>query len=674
MFTAEVFKRAMVRIGVGILGVGTASADVRLPRLVNDHMVLQRDSRVPIWGWADAGELVRIEFHGKKTTTQTDRTGRWSTSLGPFSAGGPYDMVIVGKNRVAVHDILIGDIWLASGQSNMEFTLGRGPEDYMVGVANADQEIADTTYPQLRLFKVHRAVRFGPVDDVEADAWAASRPQIAATFSAVAYLFGREIHKRYHVPVGVIETSWGGTVAEAWVSATGLKSFPEFANDIDVVHQTNGAFVRAEHDGYLKLKAEWDKQHSAEDRGEHDGRPRWADPALDVSAWPTISEPQSKPDERLKGFDGVVWYRREIKIPAGLARQGGLVHLSTSGKTDTTYFNGQEIGHTEGWDKPRSYPVPAGMVKPGRNVLVVRMTGESGYVGMFDSDNPDRLSVEIDETSLPLSGSWAYQPGPDLADHPVLPELSKLMDEPNKATVLFNGMINPLLPFRIKGVIWYQGEENALDKRASQYRTLFPALIRDWRAHWGYDFPFLFVQLAGFGHNKPGPAEYQWAELREAQSMTLALPNTGMATAIDVGDENDIHPRDKQAVAHRLVRSAAEVAYGEKIIDSGPTYESMQIEGNHIRIRFHNLGSGLLVKDKYGYLRGFEIAGSDGKYAWAQAHQDGPDILVFHDSIQHPVSVRYDWSNTPDGNLFNAEGLPATPFRTETPKAPYASR
>jgi sialate O-acetylesterase len=651
---------------VGLLWPSLSSADVRLPKLIGDNMVLQRDAKLELWGWADPGEKIVIDFRGQTLKARTDKTGRWSIYSGPFSAGGPYDLIVSGRNRIELRNVLIGDVWLASGQSNMEFTLGRGPEVYMLGVVNADQEIADTAYPQLRLFKVDHKMGFKPACDVEAGTWVASTPQTAADFSAVAYLFGRAVHKRYHIPVGLIETSWGGTVAEAWMSTAGLKAFPEFGKDIDELQQANDAKVRAEHDQYVKLKTEWDKQHSAEDRGERDGRPIWADPALDASSWPTIIEPQSKPNELLKGFDGVVWFRREITVPANLTGRDVRVQLSSAGKTDTTYFNGKEIGHTEGWDKPRSYFVPAGNIKSGRNVIVIRMTGEDGYVGMFDSDNPDKSYVDVGGTSLPLSGSWAYQPGTDVENYPVEPALSKLIDSPNKAALLFNGMIHPLLSFRIKGAIWYQGESNA--DRSAQYRTLFPSLIRDWRAQWGYEFPFLFVQLAGLGRNKPDPAEYPWAELREAQSMALSLPNTGMATAIDVGDENDIHPRNKQDVAHRLMLAAAKVAYGENnIVYDGPTYKSMQIEGSRVRIKLSTLGSGFVVKNKYDYIQGFEIAAADGKFRWAQALQDGQDIVVFNHAISQPVAVRYDWMNTPDGNLFNTEGLPALPFRTDAP-------
>jgi sialate O-acetylesterase len=437
-------------------------------------MVLQRDARLPVWGWAAPGEQIRIEVRGQHVTARADARGQWAASIGPLTAGGPYDMTVSGKNTVVLHDVLVGDVWLASGQSNMEFPL-EGSGEWKTGVYHAGEEVAAAHYPRVRLFKVQRKVAFSPAQDVDGDGWVAVTPDTVGNFSAVAYLFGRELHERYRIPIGMIEADWGGTVAEAWVSETGLKAFPEFR------------------------------------------------------------EPAAANDH-------------------------------------------------------------------------------------------------------------------------------------NRPSVLFNGMVNPLIHFRIKGVIWYQGEANAMDNRAAQYRRLFPALIEDWRSQWAYQVPFLFVQLAGYGHNELEPAEYSWAELREAQSMALSLPATGMATAIDIGDENDIHPKDKQDVAHRLVLAAAHVVYADNVIDSGPTYQSMRIEGNRIHIKFSNVGSGLWIKDGQGYCRGFEIAAGDGKFRWAQAQQQGREIVVFNDAVSQPVAVRYDWSNTPDGNVYNKEGLPALPFRTDAPR------
>lgn len=479
---------------IGVLGSHAGLANVQLPTLIGDHMVLQRDAKIVLWGWADPGEHVMIEFHGRVYLARTDRSGQWSRIAGPFPAGGPFDLVVTGLNRLVVRDILIGDVWLASGQSNMEFSIQRNGA--LGGIDRAEQEIAGADFPQIRLLRVHHTIALMPQTHVDADPWAAVTPTTVANFSAIGYLFGRELHQRYQIPIGLIESSWGGTVAEAWVSARSLKRFPEFRASIESLQNLAAAPV--------------------------------ADPPIPVN-------------------------------------------------------------------------VPT---------------------------------------------------------------------DPNNPTLLFNGMIAPLTPYRIKGILWDQGEANA--DRALQYRALFPALIRDWRREWGYEVPFLFVQLAGYQPNKADPAEYPRAELREAQSMALALPTTGMATAVDLGDENHVHPSNKQDVAHRLALAAAKIVYGENIVASGPTFQSMTIEGPRIRIKFSNIGSGLLITDGPGEGRGFEIAGADGKFAWARAELDADSVLVSSAAIQQPVAVRYDWRNTPDGNLHNQEGLPAVPFRTDAPKAASA--
>lgn len=651
---------------IGLFETGLALGNVRLPALIGNNMVLQRDTKIALWGWADPGEQLGIEFHGETIKTKADKSGRWSTFAGPFTAGGPYDLVVVGKNRLKLRNVLIGDVWLASGQSNMEFPLKHDEKDDFGGVLNAAKEIAGANFPQIRLFKVHHKIAIKPQTDVEADTWSAVTPETVGGFSAVAYLFGRELHERYQVPIGLIESNWGGTVAEAWVSEGSLKSFPEFQHAIDSLKTIDEKKASAEYDQYVKQKAAWDGQHGTEDRGQIGGRDVWAQTDFNMSSWSTIVEPQTKAEEALKGFDGVVWFRKEFSVPAENAGKDLAVHLTNAYKSDTTFFNGAKIGETLQADN-HDYLVPGKLVKAGRNVLAVRVKGSDGFVGMY-SDDARKFNAEVGGQVIPLAGPWSYQSGADLSALPAPSLLAKLNSDPNTSMVLFNGMINPLVQFKIKGVIWYQGESNAIDNRAAQYRTLFPALINDWRHQWGYEVLFLFVQLAGFGPNKPEPSEYQWADLREAQSMTLSLSHTGMATAVDIGDEKDIHPRDKQDVAHRLVLAAAKTAYGENLVYSGPTYQSMQIEGSRVRIKFYSPGSGLVVKDKYGYGRGFEIAAADGKFHLAQARRDGQDIVVFNEAISQPVAVRYDWMNTPDGNVYNQDDLPAIPFRTDATK------
>jgi sialate O-acetylesterase len=652
------------------LGAGQeAVAEVRLPAVIGDAMVLQRDAKIRLWGWADPGESVAIAFLGNSFKTKADRSGHWSMSLGPYPAGGPYEMSIVGKNSVKLSDILIGDVWLASGQSNMELQL-KSP--FGLSVDNADREIAAASFPRIRLLKVQQKTAPRPDSDIASDGWRAVTPETAADFSAVAYFFGRELHQQYHVPIGLIQASWGGTVAEAWMSGSALQRFPEFAKST----QALGGITeeqRAAYRDYAQRRMAWYRAHAQDDRGRVDGRNLWADPKFDSSPWPTISLPQdlSACGKDFDGFAGTVWYRRTLTVPAEQLGTPVFLNLGYMAYDDVTYFNGQQVGATQAFLKSREYVVPAKHVRAGENSIVVRLTGINdptfACTGLFDPDEP--MMATVGTTKVPLNGIWSYMPGPNLQDFPRADATTLAANpSPDVPSTLFNGMINPLRPMRIKGVIWYQGESNA--GRPAQYRTLFPALIGDWRNQWGYDLPFLFVQLAGYGPNKPEPADYPWAELREAQTMTLSLPGTGMASTIDIGNEHDIHPSNKQDVGHRLALAAAKVAYGEVVVDSGPTYQSMKAENQQIRIRFSNVGSGLLIRDKYGYGRGFEIAGSDGKYHWAQARLDGQDIIVSSPLVEHPTAVRYGWSNTPDGNVYNREGLPAVSFRTTQKDTP----
>jgi sialate O-acetylesterase len=648
------------------LGAGhEAVADIRLPAVIGDAMVLQRDSKMRLWGWADPGEPVAIAFLGNSFKSKADRSGQWSVSLGPYPAGGPYEMSIAGKNSLKLRDILIGDVWLASGQSNMELQL-KSP--FGLSVDNADREVAAASFPQIRLLKVQQKTAPRPDSDTTSEGWRAVTPETAASFSAVAYFFGRELHQRYQVPIGLIQASWGGTVAEAWMSESAVQRFSEFAKSKAMEETTEAA--RASYRTYAQRRTAWYRVHGQDDRGRVNGRNIWADAKFDSSAWPTIALPQdfSACGKDFDGFAETVWYRRTLTVPAEQIGKPLLLNLGLMAFDDVTYFNGQRVGATRAFIKLREYVVPAQHVRAGENSIVVRLTGINdptfACTGVFDPAG--QMMATIGTKNIPLNGIWSYMPGPDLQDFPRTDATTLAANpSPNAPTTLFNGMINPLRPMRIKGVIWYQGEANV--DRPAQYRTLFPALIRDWRKQWGYDFPFLFVQLAAFGANTPEPADYPLAELREAQTMTLSVPGTGMASAIDIGNEHDVHPSNKQDVGHRLALAAATVAYGEDVVDSGPTYLSMNAENQQIRIRFSNRGSGLTIRDKYGYGRGFEIAGTDGKYHWAQARLDGQDILVSSPLVEHPTAVRYAWSNTPDGNVYNREGLPAVSFRRDNP-------
>jgi len=455
---------AVMSVGV-LLVVAPAGADVRLPKIIGDHMVLQQGMPVPIWGWADAAESVTVTLGESKAATTADADGKWMVKLDAAQAGGPCQMTVQGNNTITLDDILVGEVWVCSGQSNMQWSVS--------GSANPQVEIAAADYPKIRLFTVARKVAEKPLDDCEGS-WVACSPQTVPGFSAVAYFFGRYLHKELDVPVGLINTSWGGTIAEAWTSHEGLLGEPDF------------------------------------------------EPILQRAA-------------------------------------------------------------------------------------------------QFDPNTP------------------------------------------NQASNLYNAMIQPLIPFGIRGAIWYQGESNC--SRAKQYRKLFPAMITDWRTHWGQgDFPFLFVQLAPFRYGGLDPRCL--AELWEAQRLTLSLPNTGMAVTTDIGNVADIHPKNKQDVGRRLALWALAITHGKDLVYSGPLYESMAVEGDKIRVRFKHVGGGLVAGEGKP-LAEFTIAGADGQFVPADAVIDGDSIVVHSDQVTAPVAVRFAWRDDAAPNLFNQEGLPASPFRTD---------
>lgn len=644
-----------------------SNANIKLPALVGDNMVLQRDTKITLWGWATPGEKVNIQFQNQNLKTIATKLGKWSVVLLPVSAGGPYEMRLKGNNEIVVRNILVGDVWLASGQSNMEMALTQ--------INNSKKEIDSANYPKIRLFQLLREGALNPKDDVLSDGgWNKCSSQTVEKFSAVAYLFGCQLYNEYKVPIGLINSTCGGTPAEVWVSQEALKTLPFMKEQITAFKNISEKDA-LEYENYATRRRFWKKKFGNIDRGNAAGSTSWADIDLNTNDWQIMQQPlmwKEFPSMKqnvlaLKGYNGTIWFRKEIDIPQELA--GKPIDLNLGGiiMSDTTFFNGQVVGETVSLTLPpplRVYTIPGCLVHAGRNVIAMKITGINEFFG--GTKGPD-MFIKIGNRKMSLVGEWLYKPAPDLTSYPEPVALTNsFIGMPSSPSILYNSMIAPLVPYAIKGVIWYQGESNAnTQERAEQYSLLFPTLIKDWRSRWGYDFPFLFVQLAGFQPNKTEPADYVWSTLRESQAKTLNLPNTGMATAIDIGEENDIHPKNKQDVAHRLFLAAQKVAYQEDIVYSGPSFKSAKIEGNKIRISFGNIGSGLMIKDKYRNVGGFAIAGVDKKFAWARAWQEGNEIVLMSDEIKSPIYVRYNWENTPDGNLFNKEGLPATPFRTD---------
>ena len=661
MLTSSFHPTFILRLAALALLPLAARAAVRLPSLVGSHMVLQRERPVPVWGWASPGEAVQVTFRGRTYPASLPAAdGRWQVLLPPTPAGGPYQLTVQGATGPALvlDDVLVGDVWLASGQSNMQFKVkDPNPGGYQP-VRDAAQEIAAANYPRLRMLTVDQALAYRPQAEVGSTSWQVCSPATVAGFSAVAYFFGRDLLLHYQVPIGLVVSSWGGTPAEAWVSAEGLQPLPEFAPVLADFAQ-RPTLLADDQRAYEARQRDPTTYGRLHDRGYLPSGGTWAAPSFDARAWPTLPVPgawESQPG--LRTYDGVVWLRKELALPATAAGQPLTLSLGQIDDADSTWFDGHLVGYTEGYGKVRTYQVPAALVQAGRHVVAVRVVDTGGGGGLTGGAALQATGAGFSQS---LAGPWQYQQGlaPAAVPQPPYPG-----GAPQAPSVLYNAMINPLLPLALKGVIWYQGESNA--GRAAQYRRLLPALITDWRQRFNQPaLPFLVVQLANFLAAQPEPGPSAWAELREAQAAALALPGTGLATAIDLGEANDIHPHNKQAVGQRLALAARRVVYADKkVTASGPTYASVAVAGPAARLRFTNLGGGLVVKGDV--LRGFAVAGADQHFYWATAKVVGKEVVVSSPQVPHPVAVRYDWADNPDGTLYNRAGLPALPFRTDT--------
>jgi sialate O-acetylesterase len=631
-----------------LLSVVDTSADIKTPRIFGSNMVLQQGVEIPLWGWADNGEQITISFNNTTVRTKTGKDGKWSVKLPAQEYGGPLTLTIKGKNTIVFDNILIGEVWVCSGQSNMEWKVSQSN--------NADIEIASSNFPKIRLFTVPKAVAQYPQSDIASGEWEECSPETVADFSAVGYFFGRDIFQELNVPIGLIHTSWGGTVAETWSSAETISKDPDFKYKLGELNQLD--FNKYREEKLAQIKNLLGGEIPQKDLGMENGQPVWTALDFNDNSWRTIKTPMYWEQQGYLDIDGIGWYRKEIELTEQQTFANATLHLGKIDDSDITFMNGIEIGKTEGlYDKDRVYTIDKKHLRPGKNMIVVRVDDTGGNGGIWGE--PEEQFLAVGSEKIDISGDWKFKISKAT--------VGQVNIGPNSyPTLLFNGMVNSILPYAIKGAIWYQGESNA--DRAKQYQRVFPDLINDWRSHWGLgDFPFLFVSLANFNPPVETPGESNWAELREAQTKTLALPNTGMALAIDIGEANDIHPKNKQDVGKRLALNALKVAYNKDIVFSGPMYKSVEFAGGKAYITFSETGSGLKANDKYGYLKGFTIAGPDKKFVWAKAEIiDSRTVVVYSESVTNPISVRYGWANNPDDvNLYNAEGLPANPFRTD---------
>ncbi|MCW1914606.1 hypothetical protein OJ996_13545 [Luteolibacter sp. GHJ8] len=621
----------------------SSAADPFLSPLFTDHMVLQRDQQDSVWGWTQPGAKITVTLAGKSADAVAGADGKWKVTLPALPAGGPHTMTVSGPQSVTLNDILIGDVWICSGQSNMEWNVANS--------GNAAEEIAAGTHPQVRSINLDHVTSATPQKTFSGSAWMQCTPQTVGSFTAVGYYFGRKLNQDLGVPIGLIHTSWGGTIAEAWASKESLLPLQDFNAAMEALEAQSRPST-----GETPQQA-WLKRHDAGTIG------NWANLSEVDASWSKAPQPlqwSGSAFADLANLDGVAWFRRTVEVPAADAGKEAELNLGAIDDDDTAWVNGREVGNTAGFAKQRSYKIPAGVLKAGSNAISVRIIDHSGNAG-FNS-GPESMNLSVPgSAALPLAGEWHYKVSADLTKTGAYPRLPN--DNPNVPTVLYNAMIAPLLPYGVKGAIWYQGESNA--SRAMQYRRVLPAMIGDWRKAFGQgDFPFYIVQLANFTQTQPQPGEAEWAELREAQTLTSKnVKNAGLAVTIDIGEAGDIHPRNKQDVGKRLALQALAKTYGQKIVAAGPEFKSSKVEGSSIKLSFDSTGTGLVAKG--GPLKGFAIAGADKKFVWADAKIDGINVVVSSAQVPAPVAVRYAWAANPEANLFNQEGLPAGPFRTD---------
>ncbi len=624
--------------------ISMAMSQLTMPKVFSNHMMLQRGIDIPVWGKANPEATIRVDFNGSGFKTQADASGNWKLYLPKMKEGGPFSMRVFVEGdpsqTLEFNDILIGDIWLASGQSNMEWEVQQS--------MNAATEIKNASYPQIRLFRTEHKISTSPQFDVSADGWQVCDTNTVKHTSAVAWFFARQLHRDLNVPIGILQTTWGGTPVETWISREPLLSSP-LTHDLVLAHDTLTAedFVQ---DSINAIKF-WELIYQT---------PTELVNTVSINNyndtnWPELTMPSTFKDWNWPWFEGMVWFRKTVNLSKMQKGKDLTINLGYPEMNYSVYFNGTEICKNIWNSNPtHEFTIPAHLVLDGENTIAIRLAVLWGGGGI----NPpaERLYITDGKDKISLAGSWKCSK--ELENN-----IPRVYYYQNFHTFVYNAMLHPLIPFGIKGFIWYQGESNAYD--AAAYRELFPMMINDWRIRWNQGYlPFLFVQLANFMKENEQPTESDWAELRESQTYTLRLPNTGMACAIDVGDANDIHPRNKQEVGRRLALQAEKIAYGKNLVAQGPMFKGYKQDDDKIIVEFDEAFGGLKTSDN-GSIQGFAIAGDDQIFHWAQAQIDGNTVVVSSSKVKKPVAVRYAWADNPKCNLINGAGLPAIPFRTD---------
>ena len=621
-------------------------AQLKVARLFSDHVVLQRQKPIPVWGWAKAKDKITVTLAGQTQMTITDANGKWQVKFNPLEAGGPFMMLVSDKNNsLKINDILIGEVWLCSGQSNMEFMVKQA-DNFKVEKNNAN-------FPQIRHFFVEHEVTMAPEMDLKTGEWKVASDETVGDFTAAGFFFAREIYQKLNIPVGLLHSSWGGSQIEGWISKEGMASNDELKN---YAQNLPNNWIDADVMQDKKLRKQLfgsDFMPTVEDEK------KYVSANYDFSKWHNGDSPLGQWDWKgIWAFRGTGFMARNVEISSEMVSQLTTLGLGIQDAENKIYINGKLV--VEGILKGvRKIVIPANTWKAGTNSLMVKfgkMVDPAWYGSGLMGTNDD-LFVSANKEKVSLTNGWKLMPS-------FVDKHEYVHSSNNVGTSIYNGMIAPLVPFAVRGALWYQGETNA--GRAYQYRQSFPLMINDWRKKWDDNFSFYFVQLANYGGYQNSNQGSNWAELREAQTMTLSLPKTGMAVITDIGNPNDIHPTNKQDVGHRLAIIALKKDYGQDIVFSSPIYDNVAFGANNATISFKYVGGGLMAKDKFGYLKGFEIAGEDKVFYYAKAEIVGDKVVVTHPKNQKPIAVRYAWADSPmDANLFNAEGLPANPFRTD---------
>ena len=643
--------------------------EITLPALFSNHMVLQQKSETPVWGWATPETVIELTTTwGAEKTITTDKKGNWFVKLKTPKAGGPFTITLrSGKSIRIIDDVYIGEVWLASGQSNMEMPVKGWGKD--MPVDSSAQEIATSDIPQIRMFTVEKTISYTPEKDCTGE-WKVSNPKNTGDFSATAYFFAKSLYKKLKVPIGIIHSSWGGTPAEAWTPKdfiTKVKGFEDTEKQLQEAKVNQGKMTswvkdlkKTDYDEALKNKFK-----------DHVNDKKYSSVTFNDSGWEEMDLPAYWETKQLKDFDGIVWFRKEFNIPKDMDLKNLKLYLGRIDDMDDTYINGKKAGgmlEPGFWDAERKYPVANGLLHPGKNIISVKVI-DNFYGGGIYGEKKIGIINSKNDTLIDLSGKWRFKPVALIKDrniyefngkknHSNLPKITKTLNQ-YSPTALYNGMIAPLIPYTIKGAIWYQGESNV--GRAKQYETLFPTMIKSWRKIWNLgDFPFYYVQIAPFKYNNPEAMSA--AELRYAQFLTLKEKNTGMIVTTDIGDVDNIHPSNKPEAGRRLSLWALNKTYGiDSIVYSGPLYKSTAFNKNKAVISFTNTAKGLITDGEK--LHSFEIAGKDTVYYDAKAVIDKDKVIVSSRKVKKPVFIRFGWRNDAEPNLFNSAGLPASPFK-----------